>query len=138
MGYTHYWQGTKFSIHEKDMDDALQAISKLAADPDVQLILAGPRGEGDPIFTQEQVAFNGKFDDSHEAFIIDNGWRGEFGCTKTIRKPYDYIVVACLIILKHYLGASVRVSSDGTKEDWQEGLESVHRVCGEEFKIKFD
>ena len=137
MGYTHFWKGTRFPIHEKDMDDALQDMSKLGADPDVQSILAGCRGEGEPIFTQEHVAFNGKSDDSHEPFIIDSGWRGRFNFTKTARKPYDTVVVACLIILKHYLGRSVEVSSDGARDDWQEGLKLVHRVCGKEFEIKF-
>lgn len=137
MGYSHFWEGTRFPIHEKDMDDALQAMMKIGADPEVQLILAGPRGDGEPIFTQEKVAFNGKSDNSHETFILDGSWRGKFDFTKTNRKPYDTVVVACLIILKHYLGRSVRVASDGKRDDWIEGLKLVHRVCGKEFEIKF-
>ena len=46
----------------------------------------------------------------------------DFACCKTERKPYDAIVVACLLVAKHHLGAAIEVSSDGNWEDeWLNG-----------------
>jgi hypothetical protein len=42
--------------------------------------------------------------------------------------PYDTIVVACLIVLKHFLGDSIRVTSDGFWADWADGLDLACKV----------
>jgi hypothetical protein len=47
---------------------------------------------------------------------------------KTYSCPYDTVVVACLIVLKHYLGDSIRVTSDGGVSDWADGLLLAQRV----------
>ena len=53
-----------------------------------------------------------------------------FNFCKTNRLPYDTVVVACLIILKHRLGECIEVSSDGRRDDWNDGLILVRKVLG--------
>lgn len=47
---------------------------------------------------------------------------------KTNRYQYDTVVVACLIILKHFLGERINVGSDGLRADWQDGLNLAREV----------
>ena len=49
---------------------------------------------------------------------------------KTARYPYDTVVTACLIIMKHYLGDSFQVNSDGYASDWADGLILAKQVLG--------
>lgn len=53
-----------------------------------------------------------------------------FEFCKTRQYPYDTVVTACLIILKHYLGDSIRVTSDGHVSDWADGLTLAQKVLG--------
>ena len=46
----------------------------------------------------------------------------QFGFCKTARKPYDVMVVACLILYKYYFRKDVEISSDGDLDDWQKGF----------------
>lgn len=50
------------------------------------------------------------------------------GFVKTNRLPYDTVVTACLIILKHRLGDVLHVSSDGRQDDWNDGLTLAKHV----------
>ena len=122
MGYTHYWRlndGKK--INSKKLKQAIGVMGKIVKDQDK--ILASWDGIGKPIVTEKEINFNGKKDFSHENFRIFMNWDGDFDFCKTARKPYDIVVVACLSVLKYYLGDSVRVSSDGEGEELKEGLE---------------
>lgn len=71
---------------------------------------------------------NGTEDLSHEDFTIREhfsqnfGFQKGFNFCKTAQKPYDIAVVACLIILQHYLKDAIEVSSDGDATDWFPGL----------------
>jgi hypothetical protein len=49
---------------------------------------------------------------------------------KTYRYPYDTVVVACLIILKHRLGDLIEVHSEGRRDDWNDGLILARKVLG--------
>ena len=49
---------------------------------------------------------------------------------KTGRYQYDTVVTACLIILKHRLGDSVRIGSDGYAHEWADGLTLAQKVLG--------
>jgi len=49
---------------------------------------------------------------------------------KTNAYPYDTVVVACLIILKHRLGDLIEVHSDGRRDDWNDGLVLAQKVLG--------
>lgn len=49
--------------------------------------------------------------------ILDDAGR-YFDCCKTAFRPYDVLVTAALLILKHHLGDAVHVSSDGEDQHW--------------------
>ena len=48
---------------------------------------------------------------------LDDAGRVFYFC-KTAYKPYDFAVVALLVIAKHHLKDDIKVSSDGTDNDW--------------------
>lgn len=54
--------------------------------------------------------------------------QGEF--VKTNRLPYDTVITACLIILKHRLGDTIALFSDGKRDDWNDGLILAKKVLG--------
>jgi hypothetical protein len=96
------------------------------------LEIAGWNGKGKPVFNTRQVRFNGKGELNHETFAItstDGINEGQF--CKTNRKPYDLLVVACLIAawkLLDYRFGSDAFCQDGTSEDLREGLEYYKKV----------
>ena len=120
MGYTHYWRGS--NIDKTKLAAAIDDMALVGAK--VNHYPAGPDGSGDAEFSFDPkgVYFNGIGEDSYEAFCIDSNWSGEFGFCKTAHKPYDEAVTACLCLLKHNLGDSVNIRSDGTVEEWEDGL----------------
>lgn len=63
-----------------------------------------------------------------------------FTFTKTAFKPYDLAVNVCLIIAKHYLKDQIKISSDGTSENWEEGRQLVQHFLGygKDFKLDED
>jgi hypothetical protein len=78
-------------------------------------------------------------DCSHETFRIaahhepetwEEGQEEFFSCCKTAYKPYDLLVTACLISLKHYFATQVRVSSDGRSHDWDDARRLCQHVKG--------
>ena len=149
MGYTHYW---KFKQNPKDIkngaDKFKKAVNMLKVgltkspkkvdfkyydyknntikDVDVDLVLAGGNGTGEPVFDDECVCFNGLFtpetDFSHETCCIqlDEPDNFEFDFCKTNEKPYDVAVCLTLLCFKDSFGDDFTYSSDGdgTKYGW--------------------
>lgn len=70
-------------------------------------------GSCEPLILREHLSQNGD---------------GDF--VKTRQYPYDTVVTACLIILKHRLGDLIVVSSDGRQDDWNDGLILAQKVLG--------
>ena len=118
---------------------------------DDDLIVCGSDGTGDPIITDELVSFNGNApvagdadtgDLSHETFYVPRVYEPQdwqrpdrqgryFDFCKTARKPYDMAVTAALIALHyHFPTPEVEISSDGTAEDWQQGLAFCRATLG--------
>jgi len=133
MGYTHY-----FSFHAK-RGEAKQTEEKYqAAIADCQRIvrryyaefggLAGFTAHT-PIGAYGGLQVNGAREESCEPFELrEHFGQNTGGFVKTNRHAYDAVVTACLSVLKHRLGDAFRVSSDGTPEDWAEGLEYARKV----------
>jgi hypothetical protein len=61
-----------------------------------------------------------------------------FEFCKTAYKPYDLAVIICLIIAKHYLGKDILVSSDGTIEQWKDGMVICQKILGYGLDFNFD
>jgi len=131
MGYTHYWS------KESNVDSEIYAkvFKKLAKIVTANSkILAGGFGEkGTKPEIKNDIIFNGIEDDSHETFSIPKNPDGleSFDFCKTARKEYDKVVVACLTVIHNYL-KGVKVSSDGDKEELEEGRLLAEKILGEE------
>lgn len=77
------------------------------------LQIASGNGKGKPVFDGVMVDFNGRDgekDLGHETFRIEKH-RQDWDFCKTARKPYDLLVVACLIAAWQIL--DYRFTSDG-------------------------
>lgn len=141
MGYTHYWQFKKpkkgtADKTEKTYQSTIKECAKIVkAYYAVNGGLSGFTAHT-PIGKYGGLQVNGKGDDAHEEFSMREHYRQNFEgdpfdrCTfcKTARKPYDIVVVACLIVLKHRLKDLIVVSSDGYTDDWKEGLRLAKNV----------
>ena len=138
MGYTHYWDKAGPWPAEA-LAAAIKDMSEIVARCEFQLGDAFGEPGTLPELTPDTVAFNGVGEDSHETFYFTSNidprlgigggerrdgfiWYSDFAFCKTDRKPYDSVVVACLLAAKHHLGAAIKVSSDGRwNEEWKLG-----------------
>jgi len=144
MGYTHYWKTKNHTPEQwetfvdvcKKLAENLPKRSNTAGgyySTDV-IDIAGGNGEGEPTFNNEMVDFNGRGDDlMHETFRIcgDPEFNPSNDFCKTARKPYDLLVVACLIAASQILGyrfCSDGFNSDGTCDDLQPGIDFYNQV----------
>lgn len=136
MGYTHYFD------HKRDFTDAewsliqsltLHAIDKLPATTasaggyhsDDPLRIRDGWGKGDPVINSEEIIFNGDESDGmdHEGFMLTKHTDpDEFTFCKTARKPYDLLVTTVLLIANHVAPDALTYSSDGTEDDWEDGV----------------
>jgi hypothetical protein len=103
--------------------------------------LAGPLGEGEPVFGPSEVAFNGPRPEDYEGFAFPGLLEGKpflsslhpghhYGFCKTGRRPYDLAVQAFLLVAKAHLGEYLALSSDGAMADWAEAADLVEAVLG--------
>ena len=141
MGYTHYWtfkaldkiQGRQIEIESKyqlavrQCQRVVKAYNKAIKEIDPK---HPDRLSGYSAHTKMNdylgLEFNGTADEAHETFSLRDHWSKNeaFNFCKTASKPYDIVVVACLIVLQHYLGDELlEVGSDGDASDWEEGLQ---------------
>jgi len=81
--------------------------------------------------------FNGAREEAHETFVVREHFSENlsFNFCKTAQKPYDVVVIACLIVLKHYLKDAIEVNSDGNCDDWIDGLKLAQRTTGLKLSI---
>jgi len=140
MGYTHYFS------HKATTDDKWAAILKdckiLAENMPAEITIAGGDGTGEPVFNDDEIVFNGAEDESHETFAISKSGAGyrewedttslPFAFCKTVRKPYDVLVCACLLVYKCHSPETMELSSDGNAESWEEAENFIFEVLGYE------
>lgn len=126
MGWTHYWK--------RESELPAEAFRKASKDcktvlTGIDVPLAGPQSEGEPVFAPDAIMFNGIRGQCCEAFSIRLSEQPRrpnqsvFSYCKTEKLPYDLCVKVALVILKHYLGEHIRVMSDGKKEDWLDAIQ---------------
>ena len=133
MGYTHYFTFKKTKTVaeawalEKKYQRAIRACQKLIYNyAQNNGGLSGYNAHSKP-GAYGGISVNGSRENGHEDFVLaktlaENYQSDFWGFCKTAQKPYDIVVVACLIILKHYLGEYIDVNSDGDAPDWVPGL----------------
>ena len=138
MGYTHYWSFTAPKRGETTkIEKAYQKALKECATIARTFYLANGGLSGFSAHTEPGkyggLKVNGKGDLMHEDFTMREHFKqnlepSNWMFCKTARKPYDEVVVACLIVLANRLPNNIRVDSDGYTDDWQAGLELAQRI----------
>ncbi|MCC6574406.1 MAG: hypothetical protein IT462_11505 [Planctomycetes bacterium] len=136
MGYTHYWKRPK-RLDIKRFKAFASDVRRLMASAPKEIEIAGWSSEGEPTFSADTLAFNGKGEQGYETFRVDRiikdikPFRGKYmEFCKTAQRPYDLLVCAVLIALKHHF-PEVDVTSDGGASDWSAGLGLYEDVFGE-------
>jgi hypothetical protein len=98
--------------------DPIITVPSQEPQPFTPVLIRGPDGTGEPIFTPTEVTFNGdrETNDSLQDFRItfDQLQAPYYGFCKTNLYSYDILVRCAIVRLAHYFPA-VRVSSDGGK-----------------------
>lgn len=142
MGYTHYWRFKKPSdITARQLESlyqlAIRQCNRLIKSYNANLKLIDSkhpyRLSGYSVHSSQYggINFNGTAELSHECFVLREHFNQNeaFNFCKTAQKPYDIMVTACLLLLKHYLGNAIEISSDGYKHNWTVGwLEIKNRL----------
>ena len=151
MAYTHYWRMSgdiPQVIWDRIVRDArtlfkgLPAHSKSAggyyADQPLDI---GYSDCKDPIADSDKIWFNGRGgnDLSHDTFVFTRRAE-EFTFCKTARKPYDLVVTAVLLLIKHHdrdgFVRRVSITSDGDPSDWEPAERLIKELFG--YKVKFE
>jgi len=125
MGYTHYWDNVAplYDNYRAAVEDCAQIVQ---ASPVPLADGFGEAGTKPELSIPEgKVRFNGLGKDSFETFDVAPG--EGFGFCKTGHRPYDVVVVACLARLAE---AGLKVTSDGDRGEWAEGLAFASKVLG--------
>jgi hypothetical protein len=134
LGYTQYWEPTgEFTTAQftelklntaKIIEVAKQPPYKIGIDTDgsndTTLSINGCVLNEDP----EEMDDDELEELTHETFELFANHVGTFNFCKTARKPYDTVVVACLIAAEAAAvkaGFTMNLSTDGEIEDWQRG-----------------
>jgi hypothetical protein len=119
-GYSHYWEWRSFP-DEARLTRCVDEMRRVcAARPKLAVEAARPATEGDGARRggPPAIDFNGlPGETEHEPFLFPGrpGWN----FCKTLGKPYDAVVVACLLVARDHFAADVlAISSDGA---WEEG-----------------
>lgn len=141
MGYTHYYKipkelnAKKFAKLSEELKCAAMLLPTESNSAQMNhkgmIYLADGYGENEPEFTSELIAFNGRGEDAHESFYIQQKNNEESDFCKTARKPYDLMVCVSLMRLKHYF-PKVHISSDGDESDWADAKIFYTRVFGQD------
>ena len=113
MGYTRYYEikNPLDSEKFKNFSKSCRVLTEMVTEKWGEGI-SDWRGEGDPVFSDTEVCFNGIGINSCETFRIRSSDLG-FSFTKTNLNYYDRHVFVCLILAKIYFEDSIRIKSDG-------------------------
>ena len=134
MGYSHYYEPSSKHITQEQWDKFLIRVKRLIKASPVALGNGvGEEGTA-PIIKDNEILLNGIGDNAHKTFHLAFNNK-EWDFTKTARQPYDVVVTAILILAQNDLGYSVR--SDGYREEWQDGLDTVHELFGDKYTTYF-
>lgn len=136
MGYTHYWNGNG-SKRDVSKFAEFSTVARIAIDLATSrgIELGDLMGEGgEPEVTEKRVAFNGVGDDSHESFVVTPD-QTDFEFCKTNYKPYDVVVVAVLVLFKHFF-PEIKFSSDGDLSELAEGVALASEALGETLALR--
>lgn len=138
MGYTHYWsvkkapKGKAAQIEKTYQKAILECAKVIRYYSETFGGLSGYSAHCEPRLYGGLKVNGSNRVGSCEDFVMREHFseNAEFEFCKTRQYPYDTVVTACLIILKHRLGPMIDVSSDGRRDDWNDGLILARKVLG--------
>lgn len=113
MGYTHYWANTRKKISAETKESFKNGFNAMLNHPDRPPIKI-------EWFDEKGIFFNGVGDDACETMVISFKANSAYQWCKTNRRPYDKMVIACLL-LAYNLGIIAEWSSDGNDDELKEG-----------------
>lgn len=126
MGYTHYWAQTRSLTTEEWATFTAAVRDVIAIAKNEGVVIADGLGTpgSDPVINDDFIILNGldgPDDLAHESFQITRQ-KGAWDFCKTSHKPYDRVVVACLIVLGKVAPGAFIPTSDGSRIGWGPGL----------------
>lgn len=136
MGHTHYWSFTsnrgKTSQMEKVYQSAIKKCAKVVRYYSETFGGLSGYTAHDKKMQYSGLNVNGssRVGQCEDFIMREHLTQNEASFCKTNQYPYDTVVTACLIILKHYLKDSIQVDSDGDASEWADGLILAQRVLG--------
>lgn len=128
MGYTHYFEFTKAPTDEKKLIWYADIVNVILNESGVNVQFESD-DDSHPAVTPTLVRFNGVGDEGHETFYLDLTTT-EWAFCKTARKPYDEIVVACLLAAAEVFGEDFKWTSDGSDDDFHDGKNLLDKTRG--------
>lgn len=134
MGYTHY---TVYSVMTEDEFRAI--VADAAEIRRVARKSHGVRSRAKVDFETLTFTLNGVGDERREPYVFMGGdmfarrpdsYSPDWFFCKTSYLPYDMIVGACMIAMKHHMGERVVLSSDGKIEEpaWDKAFRLYHET----------
>jgi hypothetical protein len=124
MGYTHYFQNKGHKDDQQNFLKVLAEAKKLYKNLpehsesaggffiDQQINICGPLGNGEPIFDERSISFNGD-------------------------ELYGLLVSAVLLSMKRHM-KNFSFTSDGKPDDWKPAEEFYEKVCGKQINLDKD
>ena len=131
MGYTHFYEIMDESVDLRVVEvgrDIAEVIRRC------EILIGDANGTPDsaPEISSAAIKFNGVKPDNYERFNYPpdfefnrhQGLKTGFEFCKTARRPYDIVVCAEMLALKHHLGDAVHISSDGSRKEsgWRDAI----------------
>lgn len=141
MGYTHYWRKIEsdprsetLAEYRYALSNAKEVVRKYRGPSLLCFEYDEPQREPE---TEDGIQFNGKESDGHETFLLPEELSdlSDFDFCKTAMKPYDVVVVAVLATMAHFAPSVLRVTSDGSPDEWVEGCSLAGRILGVEIPV---
>lgn len=148
MGYSHYLY-RKQKLNRKVFKAFSEDVKKALYASGIPLSYRANGVKVDGFQADESVInFNGVGLNGHENFYMLANFEptqydikddDKYFCfCKTAEKPYDVCVVATLILAKLHFGDDVKVTSDGKKEEWEDGLQLAKKVLNGHLSMDLD
>ena len=127
MGYAHYYTVAD-PLGDLKVPEIAADVEAIIITSEIQIGDWSGEPGSEPLLGPDEINFNAMDPEDFENFRYPPqfAWNKKFGIEegfnfcKTNQMPYDPVVCATLIAIKHHLGDQVRVSSDGDFDDAEE------------------
>ena len=147
MGYTHYYNIQDITKPLMTSEIA-QDIGNIIMASEISIGDGSDNPDSQPVLEHDLVQMNGIGDEAHDTLCYppDFEWNRQihpveflgFAYCKTVRKPYDVVVCAALLAIKHHQRDNVEITSDGRFDnEWQPAYRLYRRATRRELPPEF-